>query len=108
MASNRPQTLHLHVAYGSFASFWPRIDHFRSTPINGHAQGSSACLKGATNGLMRCNKIGAVSKNRLLGVQFIQQRLRLLQVERVEAFGEPAVDRSEHLVGFVAPANIGV
>ena len=27
--------------------------------------------------------------------QFLQQRLRLLQIERVEAFREPAVDRSE-------------
>ena len=36
-----------YVRKGSIASFWPRIDHFRSTPINGHAQCSSACLKGA-------------------------------------------------------------
>ena len=28
-------------------------------------------------------------------MQFIEQRLRLLQIERVEAFGEPAIDRSE-------------
>ena len=27
--------------------------------------------------------------------QLVEQRLRLLQIERVEAFGEPAVDRSK-------------
>jgi len=31
--------------------------------------------------------------------QLVQLRLRLLQIERVEAFGEPAVDRSEQLAG---------
>jgi predicted ATPase len=30
-------------------------------------------------------------------VQLVEQRLGLLQIERVEAFGEPAVDRSEQL-----------
>ena len=29
------------------------------------------------------------------GRQLFEQRLRLLQIERVEAFGEPAVDRSK-------------
>jgi hypothetical protein len=29
--------------------------------------------------------------------QLLQQRLGVLQIERVEAFGEPAVDRSEQL-----------
>jgi hypothetical protein len=28
-------------------------------------------------------------------VQLVKESLRLLQIERVEAFGEPAVDRSE-------------
>jgi hypothetical protein len=31
-------------------------------------------------------------RNWLSGVQLIEQRLRLLQIERVEAFGEPAID----------------
>ena len=30
--------------------------HFRSSPISRHSQGHSACLKGATNGLMHCRK----------------------------------------------------
>ena len=34
-------------------------------------------------------------RNWLSGVQLLQQRLRLLQIARVEPFGEPAVDRSE-------------
>jgi hypothetical protein len=36
----------------------------------------------------------------------VQQRLRLLQVERVEAFGEPAVDRREKIAGLVLLALI--
>jgi hypothetical protein len=55
---------------------------------------------------MRCNKIGAVSENRLSGGKLIKQRLRLLQVERIEAFGEPAVDRCEKIVGLVPLALI--
>jgi hypothetical protein len=34
-------------------------------------------------------------RNRLLGVQLLQKSLGLLQVERIEALGEPAVDRRE-------------
>jgi hypothetical protein len=30
-----------------------------------------------------------------------EQRLGLFQIERVEAFGEPAVDRSEKLAGLI-------
>ena len=33
------------------------------------------------------------------GVQLIEQSLGLLQIERVEAFGEPAVDRREQSAG---------
>jgi hypothetical protein len=35
------------------------------------------------------------------GVQLIEQRLRLFQIERVEAFSEPAVDRSEKIAGLI-------
>jgi len=31
----------------------------------------------------------------LSGVQLIEQHLGLFQIERVEAFGEPAIDRSQ-------------
>jgi len=37
-------------------------------------------------------------------MRLIEQRLGLFQIERVEAFGEPVVDRSEKLAGFVPPA----
>jgi hypothetical protein len=33
--------------------------------------------------------------------QLVEQSLRLLQIERVEAFGEPAVDRSEKLASLI-------
>jgi hypothetical protein len=39
-------------------------------------------------------------------VQLIEQGLGLLQVERVEAFSEPAVDRSEKLAGLLELALI--
>jgi len=45
-------------------------------------------------------------RNRLSVVQLVEQRLGLLQIERVEAFGEPAVDRREQLARFVPLALI--
>jgi hypothetical protein len=38
--------------------------------------------------------------------QLLQQRLRLFQIERIEALGEPAVDRSEQLAGLIPLALI--
>ena len=38
--------------------------------------------------------------------QLVEQRLSLLQIERVEAFGEPAVDRSEKIAGLIPLALI--
>jgi hypothetical protein len=34
--------------------------------------------------------------------QLVEQRLGLFEIERVEAFGEPAVDRSEQITGLGA------
>ena len=49
---------------------------------------------------MRCNKV-----ERFRGccsiIQFIEQRLGFLQIERVETFGEPAVDRGEKIAGLL-------
>ena len=39
-------------------------------------------------------------------MQLIEQRLGLLQIERVEAFGEPAIDRSEKLAGLIPLALV--
>src|SRR6266566_2909456 len=36
--------------------------------------------------------------------QLIEQHLRFFEIRRVEAFGEPAVDRREKVAGFGAPA----
>src|SRR5262249_44337637 len=36
--------------------------------------------------------------------QFVEQRLGLPQVERIEAFGEPVVDRSEKFASLLPPA----
>ena len=45
-------------------------------------------------------------RNWLSGVQLVEQGLSLLQVDRVEAFGEPAVDRREEITGFGAFALV--
>ena len=36
--------------------------------------------------------------------QFVDQRLCLFQIDGIEAFGEPAVDRREEIAGFGPPA----
>ena len=38
--------------------------------------------------------------------QLVQQRLCLLQIWRLEALGEPAIDRSEEVAGFGATALV--
>src|SRR3977135_1931939 len=38
-----------YVWFGSITSFWGDADDFRSTPMNGHLQSRSACLKRAMN-----------------------------------------------------------
>jgi hypothetical protein len=48
---------------------------------------------------MRCNKFG--HQNSLSVVQLVEQGLSLFQVARVEAFGEPAVDRAEKIASFL-------
>ena len=39
--------------------------------------------------------------------QFVEQRLGLLQISGVEAFGEPAIDLTEHGTRFVAMPLLG-
>ena len=45
-------------------------------------------------------------RNLLSGVQLVEQSLGLLQVERVKAFGEPAVDWSDKIAGLIPFALI--
>lgn len=40
--------------------------------------------------------------------QRVEQGFGLLEVERVETFGEPAVHRSEEIAGFIPPALIAI
>src|SRR5690348_6343828 len=42
----------------------------------------------------------------LLCPQLLQQRLRLLEVRRIEALGEPAIERREQVAGFGALALV--
>ena len=53
--------------------------------------GSRTCSRGAM--------FGAVAK-----LQLIEQSLSLFQIERVKAFGEPAVDRSEKIASLITLA----
>jgi len=59
----------------------------------------------ATSRLMHCNKIGWF-RNWSSGMQRVEQRLGLLQIERVEAFGEPAVKRSKKIASRIPFALI--
>jgi hypothetical protein len=45
-----------HFRNGSKASFSPSDEDFRCTPVNGHRQGRSACLKSAMCGRLRVGK----------------------------------------------------
>ena len=47
--NNRPARPYAKSVVGHSRRFWPRIDDFRSTPINRHRYRASACLKGAIN-----------------------------------------------------------
>jgi hypothetical protein len=49
---------------------------------------------------------GAGSANVFVSTQPLEQGLRLLQVRRVEPFGEPAIDRREEFAGFGALASV--
>jgi hypothetical protein len=53
--------------------------------------------------LRRCRIAPEVNEK---GIQLIEQRLRFLQIECIEAFGEPAVDRSEKIAGFAPLALV--
>jgi hypothetical protein len=39
-----------------------------------------------------------------LGLELVQQCLRLLEIRRIKPFGEPVVDRGQHVVGLLALA----
>jgi hypothetical protein len=45
-------------------------------------------------------------RNSLSGMQFVEQRLGFLQIAHVEAFGEPAIDRSEQLASLLGFALV--
>ena len=57
-------------------------------------------------GWRRARRAWRPFRNCSSGVQLVEQRLGLLQVERVEAFGEPAEDRSQKFAGLVPLALI--
>jgi hypothetical protein len=50
---------------------------------------------------MRCNKVGKC-RDCGSGIQLVDESLGLLQIERVEAVGEPAVNRSKQFVELAA------
>ena len=50
---------------------------------------------------LHADKVVIVKRSRL-STERLKQRLCFLKVERLEAFGEPAVDRREKIAGFAA------
>ena len=60
------------------------------------------CFTFANKSASQVASLAVRSVDALLRCQLIEQRLRLFQVERLEAFGEPVVDRCEQIVGFLA------
>ena len=80
---------------------WRFADVFCLAFNNRHRSIGSAGPFGAMNRLMRCNKNGTVSENRLSGVQLMEQRFCLLQIERVEALCEPLIDLGDCASRFV-------
>ena len=57
---------------------------------------------------MHCGKFGVVAEFDLSGVQLIEQSVGLLQIERVETLGEPAIHRSEKIAGLIPLALIAL
>ena len=51
-------------------------------------------------------KAGVPEERPVSRLQLFEQRLGLFQIERIEAFGEPAVDWSEKIAGFIALALV--
>jgi hypothetical protein len=66
--------------FGSIASLWPRAEHFRSSPDNGHRERWSACLKthAPQQGDLFDHLVGASKK----GVRNLKaKRLSRLEIE---------------------------
>jgi hypothetical protein len=64
-------------------SFWPRADHFRSSPMSGHFQIPSACLKRVES---RCDAV-ALGSNISVAAPFVR---RCLTGSTVAPFSHPA------------------
>ena len=71
-----------------------------SRPLGGTFMTTSADGWGDEKRTLTSSMISAGSR------QFVEQRLCLFEIGRVEAFGEPAVDRREEIAGFGAPALV--
>jgi hypothetical protein len=90
-------------------SYWPAVKKFAiGTPHQNTDRVPKSIfsnLSGLGAGVEKSVVAGSKRpfRNRLSSVQLIEQRLGLLQVKRVEAFGEPTIDRREKITGFAAP-----
>jgi hypothetical protein len=71
--------------------------------------------KTVIGGVNACGKIWKIGSGEVtlggdgklsVDIQFVEQSLGLLQIERIEPFGEPAVDRCEKLAGVIPLALI--
>jgi hypothetical protein len=71
----------------------------RFSPVSDQRAEVAALLKSATTGSRAA--VGPAYEER-----FVEQRLRLVQIARVEALGEPSVDRSKKVTGLITLALI--
>src|ERR1700730_9741770 len=67
---------------GSITSFWGGADDCRSTPMNGHLQSRSACLKRANKRLMHCHNeqlysITSSARAKRVGSEGLRLRIRI-------------------------------
>jgi hypothetical protein len=78
------------------------------TRLDGLIENGGKTTQDSVSNGARGRGVGAVRRSALSSCQLVEQRLCLFQIERVEAFAEPAVDWSEKLarhlpLGLVAP-----
>ena len=77
------------------SSYVVTVEHMSPPLINSWLRANASMTECARPGCRR-NEAPA-----LLSCQFVEQGLGLLQIERIEPFGEPAVDRREKIAGLI-------
>jgi hypothetical protein len=85
--------------------------HYDSVPVSSGLPLSADILRRRRHvsnvpGTDSCAATNSGHQNSLSVVRLVEQRLGFLQIERVEAFGEPVVDRRQKIAGLLSLAVI--